>query len=649
MSQFAPNTERQIIEATLQLFHGIPVNITSGNTLYSTAHRYISRRTIEYGYTIYGIADPTDTVLDLIENTLCLYDKQVNASFHKSWAVVKNTPIETLVAQQLIHYFTTYGMESIGLYDEKFVYTPDESLDLPCDNIALLIIHGLTLEELAHRTLNLCTTRSALSEETLKYIMVVLTYLRQNNALDNLDYVLDTISNNELLCRICSLLHVVPREPVALLRYIIYTLTDDTLLIKNKQMIHKIESAGSAKLDGIISQLSPDMLAPIFLRFKPLFLAMKRTSTNKSFFNRMRKLATKLHQPLPADYFNEIVNQVRNCKVDFPTLKRKLQNIGVFRKIRVLKALRFYDNAESQNIVYRIRNCKVWVDTLSSQKIMPYGLNAQFVETHNTIYQSIIDDISKNVSGKTFYIPEGIYYALPSSEKQFVGSLPVGTEIIGDKENMVFGIHWTDGDYNSIVDLDLSTISMNGRKIGWNSYYRDIKVDGGSILFSGDMTYAPKPDGASELIRFQNVSEPHLLIVNYYNNYNHDSSAKFKFFVGNTSDDLTKNYMISQYDLMCSCNMEVTGEIMLGLVRGNTIILVDGNLGNQSVSCDTRTSQILDYLLSIEKTRLCLESALTHAGANVVRRLPVNQEYVDLSPGVVTSATFLNDILGVKS
>ena len=65
---------------------------------------------------------------------------------------------------------------------------------------------------------------------------------------------------------------------------------------------------------------------------------------------------------------------------------------------------------------------------------------------------------------------------------------------------MIAGVHWEDVKRNTI-DLDLSLINCHEGKIGWNASYRSTEK---SVLFSGDITSAPKPKGASEFFYFKN-------------------------------------------------------------------------------------------------------------------------------------------------
>ena len=113
---------------------------------------------------------------DLIDVGLGLSPEQMNRSFHKSWGKVKDASILQLIMEQLIHYFTTYGFERMGIYDENSVYIPNEKLEIPkvdIDGIAITVIKGYTKNELKEKILDLLKSGIALHEDTMKDVIEV--------------------------------------------------------------------------------------------------------------------------------------------------------------------------------------------------------------------------------------------------------------------------------------------------------------------------------------------------------------------------------------------------------------------------------------------------------------------------------------------
>ena len=134
----------------------------------------------------YGLLIPSTANEAVVEEAIKLYGKdgeKWNQTFHKDFEIVRNAPIEDLIAQQLIHYITTYGFESLGMYDTDLVYIPKEKLEIPelnVDNIELISIKPLTPTELTDKLTTLLTSGIALSEQSVKDIMVLSEFIDKN-------------------------------------------------------------------------------------------------------------------------------------------------------------------------------------------------------------------------------------------------------------------------------------------------------------------------------------------------------------------------------------------------------------------------------------------------------------------------------------
>ncbi len=102
--------------------------------------------------------------------------------------------------------------------------------------------------------------------------------------------------------------------------------------------------------------------------------------------------------------------------------------------------------------VYRVRNGKSWVKKGKETDVNQFN------------YEFILDFLKlkyDNISGKKFYFPENIEFALPTSEKMFVGNIP--TEPVFMVIDWAVGIYWEDK--WGARDLDLSGLNIAG-KIG---------------------------------------------------------------------------------------------------------------------------------------------------------------------------------------
>lgn len=610
------------MKATLRLFNAVQVEAKAD----SLDQRATIERTIRNGYILDPAIEPTADLLTEIDEVVGISGEKANAAFHKSWSVIQDTPQEALWLQAIVHYFTTYGFEALGIYNQHTIYIPAETLELPDikGDIPLTVIKAMTADELLDGITRL-GSGAALGQQTLDDIMTIVGANKYGGGF------VEKITNRELKALLYDYYGLVPAEPVEFLRHLISKLTDESLVIKNDYLIGKIKESNGKFLDEMLTKAPPD-LASIFHRYKPLFLAMKSISRKKRFFNRLRKQANKLHKPLPVDYLNSVTSQLKHGELDFSDLERKLRKASVFRKIRLAYALKYRTNP-SDSILYRVRNGRGWATKFSWPHDLYHTQTAL-----NVVTGSIIADLRQNVEGKTVYIPANVHYALPATEKQFTGHLPTGS-YVSVPQDMIVGIHWTDTDKR--VDLDLSAISGAG-KTGWDSNYRS---DGNNVLFSGDNTAAPK--GAAELFYLKRgISEPLILMLNYYN-FTDGDEVETKILVAHESpQNFGKNYMVDISNIIAAANINITkAQNILGLVVNidgqNRFYFANVSIGN-SITSDgnAQSTHVRRYLESSLVNSLSLNEVLILAGANVTTEKPVG-EHLDLSPTALDKTTIL--------
>lgn len=82
-----------------------------------------------------------------------------NQTFHKSFKIVLESPIEVFIDKQIIHYFISYGLESSDLYNENLVYILNKKLEIPEleENIPLIVIKDITEDQLKEKMMKLLT------------------------------------------------------------------------------------------------------------------------------------------------------------------------------------------------------------------------------------------------------------------------------------------------------------------------------------------------------------------------------------------------------------------------------------------------------------------------------------------------------------
>lgn len=591
----------------------------------------------------YGILIPDTASEEIIKEAIEQYGKdgeKWNQTFHKDFEIVKNAPIEDLIMQQLIHYITTYGFESLGFYDSNLVYLPKEKLEIPelvVENIELIPIKPITADELQEKLMILLTSGIALSEQSVKDIMVLSDYIDKDR--------FDEIVNREIKVTLYDKYNIMPKNPDEFFRYLIFKTTGDTLKINNSQLINKIKNSNKEKalamLESYITKNGLAKLSSIFLRNKNLFLAFKvkkednlQLSANMNrIINALRKYAITYHKPLSKNILDCLTDE--NIDVDLEKLPELLDNITIFREIRIVNGILYRLNG-SNAIVYKIRNGKSFVKTLDN-RTEEYVIRLNAI--YEVVYKHLINRLKNKINSKTIYIPENITYMAPTSEKQFSGNIPEGSYLeVPRTDNMIYGIHWTnlsdkatkksgfygEEEYDEYsterVDLDLK--QMNKSEVfGWDASYRSSTSD---ILFSGDMTDAPLPNGATELFYVgQNYGHGAFLIT--LNNFTQNrADVPFEFVIAKATHKPENRvyYALDPNNIYEKLDMVVKqGEYqkVVGFIAIDDTIKFyfnDFSQGNERTSRQNDvTMGTFDYLQSYSKVQLKLKDLLKDAGA----------------------------------
>ncbi len=632
---------KEVTRASLRLFNAIAVDdgcMKKGEA----PDEKLMARTVKHGYILPSGLTLPKNILSAVEDVVGISGEKANSAFHKSWAVVRDSSDEDLIIQQIIHYMTTYGFEALGIYDKSTVYVPDEHLDVPVGNMPLTVIKAFNYTDMNDAVVKLGASGIALHEDTLTDIMTLVEFF------DFAPTITYDMKNRELKARMMDYYGLVPNEPVEFLRHVISKLTDESLIIKNPYMVAKIKEASGKHLDDLMKDAPAD-LASIFLRYKPLFLAMRSISRHKHVFNRLRKQAITMHKPLPVDYLNDVTSQIKNDTINKKTLKKKLEDAPLFRKIRLAYALQ-YRLVAGDSIVYQVRSGRGWATPFSWDT----SLNEKTEKVLKTVLKSIARNIKAAVAGKKILLPDNIKYALPATEKQFVGGIPAGSYVSVDAD-MIVGVYWKNVKSNRI-DLDFSTTSIAG-KIGWNAAYR---TDRRNVMFSGDVT-DPPPKGATELFYFSGDDPypPAMFSLNYYN-YCESLPVPMKLFIASERiKDMHKNYMIDQNNIITSVNMKITEkqtDIGMYIHTGDEarFFFQGVSIGNSiSSRVDENTTRTRKFLEAKLMNPILLNTLLELADVEIITEPPKPlesgevEEYVDLSPEALTKSTIIDLLQGV--
>lgn len=578
----------------------------------------------------------------------------LNQTFHKSFKKVTSSITEKLIIEQLVHYFTTYGYEKLGITDGT-VYIPSEVLDIPDlkNGYKFILIKKITPEELKKKLWNLCESGIALSKDTLENMEELSSYMDidKNN--------LEKIKNKEFKSRMYDKLSIVPEDPVEFMRFLLYKLIGSSLLIKDYSTMTALSSCDKNKANILINRYKNsfglEKLSEIFNRFKPLFLSLKTNMNDLGQFylledekesiyeksckelntliNKISHLSKKYHKPFiknDLDIFKEWITVNKNKKNFETILKEKIEKAGVFRTIRLIN----YLNTDSSK-VYKIRNGKVWVCKKENTKNITKDIIS-------ILEEFVINKLKKNVDSKKIYLDERINLTVPQSEKQFVGNIPFGSSIHLSKDNLVVGIHWLNT--NDRIDLDLKIIS-NDYSIGWNTNYK--KED--KLIFSGDVTSAPKPNGASEYIYIdKDISDTIFsLKINNFTKYVDD--AEYELIVAKAKrDDICKNYTVNPNNIILKIPgnklQKGLAEHSLGsIIVSDEIKLVFTDLctSDRSVSFNNEVEKTLrEYIIYDSKNRCSLKKYLLKAGAIITKK--IEEADIDLSINNLNKDSIIN-------
>lgn len=584
-------------------------------------------------------------ILQFIEGKFGYDIFELNQGFYKSFQTVTELSQQEILANKLLHYFSTYGFERLGIFNHDTVFIPNAELDLPDDAkpVKVTIINSISNEEIESRAKNLIMSGAALSNDTIEKLAAIIKYL-------GIKFDIDTVPNKEIRVLLYEYLNIVPKNPVEFLRYAIFLMTGSTLLIKSRDLIRCMKRANLDRIQlfrlqgafrKYINKNGIANLASIFHRYKPLWLVFKKRSPflTKT-VNKMRKLADEYHKPVKTKLLDTVTS---NPNVNLDELERELQKITVFKRISLVNAILFR-NSKPENIAYLIRNGKIFAEEYAKS----FEINPQIF---SALMKSIVETVRPNVEGKKIYLPENLDYAAPISEKKFVGEIPFGTSYTFENKSVIVGVHWFNLP-DERVDLDLH-LNSTKRNIGWNNdfteeNFADTKT--ATVIFSGDMTDAPKDKGGATEAFFVGESVKDEMMMINLNRFTSNSAAiPFKLILGDVKDGkIDRKYLINSHEVaFCLPNKIDGGEMFIGFLYGDVegnkkFYFTSANTGKRIVARrDENSLRMISALQTSLESCLKLKDILKDAGA--IFEKADNEDWdINLDPQVVTKDSILN-------
>jgi hypothetical protein len=510
-----------------------------------------------------------------------------NNTFYGSIGEVAELTREEIWIDQVLHYASTYGTQYQGQpYILNAMYDVEDYEIYNINFKDAKVILPMTEEELADKVCLMLYSGIALSTDTLDKLM----YLFDNY------FILvdvDKIRNVEAKIMFQKRTKTLPKTAQDMVRFLVYSYTNSAMVVQNRETILEIKQ-NTANYNPVadITAFSIDKLSTVFLRYKDLFLAMKNDNT-KAVINQLKRASKVNHTPMVKGPWEDIYGD--HSVFDMINSVDSLTN---FKKVRLMQALQV--NALDLNCKpYLVRNGKLFVKE-----------GSPVIRRNELLYNILASSLIRSLGEKACKVklPKSIKLALPTSEKSFIGHMPLGSYIDLSDDNALLGIMWRSAD--GAHDLDLSYTSINGDTFNWNSSFYNGEL---SIVYSGDMTCA-NPE-ASEYFYCKNGAENGVLKVNLFNG---DKDSKFTLFVGQTDKDfvMQRGQLIDQKMIKSTVNMQCSGaETALGLAVDNRFYFCDFNMGGNRVASNARISaKLVEYYTTIINTFISAEDILSKAG-----------------------------------
>lgn len=479
----------------------------------------------------------------------------LNKTFHKSWIKIKRSSGAELRMEQIRHYISTYGS---NFQDE--IYLPKELVDVPDQKVVFKVVNGLSKEELTAKCFDLLNSGIALKEETIHAVISIL--------IDQLGYTFtgaEAIKNKEAEVILADTYNILPSDTLSFFRFIVFKATGESLLIKSNDAIEAIKSS-TFNPAPLFNQFGLERLAEIFNRFKPLFLAFK--STCPKTINKIAKLSKKHHKAMITNPLNHVTSMMLTAEDT-----HWLDNATPFALFKAMSACNTRMHGQ-KSFVYRIRNGKSYTKEGKISSVV--WANYYFLEDY---LKSRFD-----LSGKSIYVPHQVQFALPTSEKMYVGNIPTGSKFFG--KAMAVGVYWENA--WGARDIDLSGLNIGG-KVGWNASYNQ---HSGSLMYSGDITDAP--NGATEYLYAANgCNAPTLVMSNVFNGL---STCEYKIIVGK-GDNVNYEYMMNPNNLFAEVKCQsVQSQTVLGMLLPNNseqcFVVLNFGAGQARISGNSEVTTI---------------------------------------------------------
>lgn len=531
-------------------------NVAVTTDLHPKPFSSINSRSMPLGY----IVEPEACTIETLEYFMN-QRADFNSTFYKEWDDVTSKTRYELLIDQIRHYASTYGTDFEGK-----AWVPNDG-ERPLFNYSeYKVIKAVTLPELLIRCEELANSGIALSTEVVNFIVDTFCQCHPEDCREE-DIL--AFPNKELRAQLFSAYDIIPVEPFDILRYIAVKATGSGMVIQNKETFAKCKGKFDfSKLD----EKRLIALSSIFLRYKNFILAFKdkgRETENNHAINRLCRLAKTHHKPLTPGFWETVLSvqpSMKECEKHFDSLTP-------WKAVRLIQACDERMQMPEQ-YGYLIRNQKLYVKKAGEIKGPWFILS---LEAHLRAY------LTQKLDGKKIRLPKDFRLAVPSSEKSFIGNLPLGTQFRLPTDDGFLGIYWRNewGTH----DFDLHYYDTNAHHIGWNS---DFANQDNTITYSGDMTNAD-PE-ACEIMKFGKACPEGFVVCNRFNGI---EGSRFDLIFGSI-DQVPLKAMIDPSKIAYRAELvSESKENTLGYVCDNTFTLMSFRSGDSRVP---RSSELVKIM-----------------------------------------------------
>lgn len=572
-----------------------------------------------------------EDIAELVFDEFDITHSAIN-TFHKSWEKVANADYNQLLIEQIVHYMSTYGRESVG-----------------ANAVPMIPVEELIADPNArpgYKAIRIITVVN--EDEAQKLINEFLKSVKAPNRMFMPEYeayvhaatiTAEDISSFELKCIWYDYHNCVPEHGQEFLRYAMYKMIGATLVIKNNRTIKSLQSACErepAKAYDLLKNANMVELAQCFFRFKPLFLAFKKSKSCAPIINEIRRLADVFHKPMSELTIQNVSKLMKQGR--FEEAGKILKTADNRQLIKLMNY--FAVNGKvNEPAVFNIRNGKIHVR--EDFKRLDAGATMVFAE--------LVRKNQHTLDGKTFYIPSYIHYAAPVSEKQMLGDIPYGTLLEAPQSGKFSAAICWDNYKGRRTDIDLHMNSKTS-SFGWNSAYRGRD---GEILYSGDMTDATY--GAAEAFYFEPQDDVFVLSAN---NYTCMPNVPFKFFISDAQPKrLSYREVTPPIDVESAMfpaiplRFAAGNETGIGIFNGCDFYFYGGILNDGIVPDRSKYPMFIDGIVDRLDRMMDLEVFIRICGGTVINEMPkdgeIDKDIIDLSPAALTARTLFDIVDGV--